>query len=87
MELQIMTNTTISSKISGIPCRIQVTSFLYATPSRGNAFSVDSSDDYYGYCDFEFVVLDRKGYRANWLAKKMTPADVSRIENEIMTQM
>ena len=32
--------------------------------------------------DFEFDLLDRKGYRARWLEKKVTEKDVERLERE-----
>lgn len=74
----------IESKIAGIPCRIQVDSCLVKKPFKGSAFNCDSSDDYYGYTDISFTVLDRKGYKAAWLEKKMTQKDVERIEKEIL---
>jgi len=43
----------------------------------------DASDwDYYGYTDMDFTVLDRKGYKAPWLERKMTSEDVIRIQEE-----
>ena len=35
---------------------------------------------FYGYTECEFDVLDRKGYRAAWLERKMTSQDHSDIE-------
>lgn len=77
---------SFETKISGIPCIIRVDYVVGAKPFRGSAYQCDSSDDYYGYCDIAFTVLDRKGYVANWLRNKMTAKDVTRIEQEILSQ-
>jgi hypothetical protein len=39
--------------------------------------------DYYGYTESEWEVLDRKGYKAAWLERKLSSKDESRIESEI----
>jgi len=72
----------IESKIAGIPCLIQVDrcdvvkgSFRYDAPSDW---------DYHGYTEVEFTVLDRGGYPAPWLERKMTDDDTDRIESEIL---
>ena len=75
----------IESKVSGIPCLIHVNSVSGKKPFSGSAFNCDSSDDYYGYSDVEFTVLDRKGYKAPWLEKKLTQQDISRIEDQILS--
>lgn len=76
----------IESNIQGIPCLIEVTTFSRVKPWRGCISNCPSSDDYYGYSEIEFDVLDRKGYRAKWLERKMTAEDKSRIESEILSQ-
>jgi len=43
----------------------------------------DSADDYYGYTEMEWELLDRKGYPAKWLENKLTDDDIERIESEI----
>lgn len=66
------------SKVCGIPCIVQVTTYSKAMPMRiwGSGM---------GDCDppepeeFEFQLLDRKGYPAKWLEAKLTPADEQRI--------
>lgn len=67
----------IESDISGIPCKIGVTEYEQGSYN----YNASSDWDYYGYCDWE--VLDRKGYAADWLVKKMTDKDTSRINAEI----
>ena len=53
--------------IEGIPCLIGVTHYF---KQRGNPLTWSSDLDYYGYTECEYVILDRKGYRAKWLDKK-----------------
>ena len=75
---------SIESRIAGIPCIIRVDTCIVVPPFRDSPHNCDSSDDYYGYRDVEFTVLDRKGYKAAWLERKMTVADKNRIEQEIL---
>ena len=74
----------IESQIQGIPCQIGVDTLLIVPPWNGPAHTCPSRDDYYGYTEIEFTVYDRKGYKADWLAKKMTGDDIERIEEEIL---
>lgn len=74
----------INSQIQGIPCLIEVTTFNVVKPWKGSPFTCPSSDDYYGYTEVEFNVLDRKGYKATWLECKMTDKDIARIKEEIL---
>lgn len=73
----------IETTISGIPCEVEMVSGTYQKPWRGSAHNCPSDWDYYGgWFDVEFAVYDRKGYRAKWLEKKMTPKDEARILEE-----
>jgi len=74
----------MESTISGIPCFIDVETCNVVKGSFD--YNAASDWDYHGYTEIEFTVYDRKGYIANWLAKKMTDEDVSRIEGEILAQ-
>ncbi len=74
----------IESQVAGIPCLIQIDTYVNVKPWKGSAHTCDNSDDFYGYTDIEFTVLDRKGYKAAWLEKKLTAADKKRIEQEII---
>jgi hypothetical protein len=59
----------IDYTIIGIPCIINVTHFYSQAPDA----SCKSSDmDFQGYEEIEYEVLDRKGYKADWLAAKVT---------------
>lgn len=73
----------VESKISGIPCLIGVMTYANVKPWKGSAHSCPSDLDYYGYCEMEYDVLDRKGYMANWLSKKITDYDIERIEEAV----
>ena len=71
---------TIETRISGIPCLVEVTYFFRQKPLGP---SCDSDWDCHGYTDIEFEVLDRRGRPAPWLVRKMTESDKERIELEI----
>ena len=62
------------SHVQGIPCKVRVTD---ATPYIPESWNGPAEGG-----DFEFELLDRKGYRARWLEKKVTEADVERLERE-----
>ena len=71
----------MNTHISGIPCMVQVDYFFVQKPLGPRA---DSDLDCYGYSEISFTVLDRKGYVAPWLAKKMTSEDEDRIKDELI---
>lgn len=69
------------TRINGIPCRCRVLQYEPYLPPRitGTGFGdCDPPDDEY----FEFEVLDRKGYAANWLGKYITPDVEERLLDE-----
>jgi hypothetical protein len=51
--------------------------------SGSYSYNAASDWDYYGYSDAEWEVLDRKGYKAAWLERKLTARDNDRINAEI----
>ena len=51
-------------KIAGIPCLIKVESAVVNPGSY--SYNAVSDYDYYGYCEIEYTVCDRKGYPAPW---------------------
>lgn len=75
------------SRIAGIPCQIEVKSLEVHRPYRGSAHTCDSDTEYYGYTDCEFEILDRRGRKAEWLARKMTGKDEQRIIKEAMEEI
>lgn len=76
---------TIETRVRGIPCLIGVNNF---ERHRGSfSYNAPSHDDYYGHTEFDWELLDRKGYRADWLAKKLTDADIDFIEDTIVNHL
>jgi hypothetical protein len=75
----------IPTKISGIPCLIGVEHFDEVEGSF--SYNAASDWDYTGYTESEWVVLDRKGYKADWLAKKLENDDIAGIEDAIYSYM
>lgn len=71
------------TRIKGIPCILGVTYFHHQPPWRGSAHTCDSDMDYYGYTELEYDVLDRRGYRAEWLAKKIDGELETELRNEL----
>lgn len=76
---------TLETRISGIPCQVLIETCNIVKGSYN--YNAASDWDYYGYREIEFTVLDRKGYEARWLEKKLTAEDISRIEDEIVSYM
>lgn len=72
---------TIDSRVCGIPCQVGVISYLNVPGSF--SYRAPSDLDYYGYCEIEFDVLDRRGRPAPWLERKLDDDEVGRIECEI----
>ena len=62
------------SHVQGIPCKVRVTYATLYVPASWDAPAEGG--------DFEFDLLDRKGYRAKWLEAKVTEADVERLEQK-----
>ena len=71
----------MQTRISGIPARIEVTSFTPWRPARlyGHPDSWAPAEG-----EIEWSVLDRHGRPAPWLEKKLTPAERRRIEGELI---
>ncbi len=71
----------MNTRISGIPARIEVTSYIPWRPARlyGHPDSWAPAEG-----EIEWVVCDSKGRRAEWLEKKLTPAERRRIEGELI---
>lgn len=70
----------LESRIQGIPCRVRVDYYFKQKPL---GIHCDSDLDALGYTDMQYTILDRKGYPASWLEKKMTDRDISQIEELI----
>lgn len=75
---------TIESRISGIPCLIGIKDY-FKQEAQGRG--ADSDCDCYGYSESDWDVLDRKGYKAKWLEKKLTSKEEEKINNQIQIYM
>jgi len=75
--------TIFNSYVAGIPCQIEVNEYTVIPSWKGNIESCPSADDWYGGIECDFTVLDRRGYAAEWLERKMSEEDKDRIESEI----
>lgn len=69
--------------ISGIPCQIEVTHYLRQAPN----IRADNPDDFYGYTELEFDVLDRRGRPAPWLERKLDDTQTARIKGELLSEI
>ena len=69
------------TKISGIPCLCKVIEYSPYRPMKvyGSGMGDCHPPEYE---EFDFEILDRKGYKANWLTKKLKPEDTDRLLEE-----
>ena len=70
-------------RVSGIPCIVSVEEYSYTPPYRGSVYSCDSDIDWYGDEEIYYSILDRKGYAAPWLEKKITDSEDENIREAI----
>ena len=75
---------TFPTRISGIPCQIRVNEYYPAIPMRvtGPGFGDAEPPE---PAVIEYEVLDRKGYKAEWLARKLSDDDDIRIQKEFLS--
>jgi len=73
----------LENTVKGIPCQIRVDQFYIQPRWKGSPHTCPSSDDYYGYTEVNYTVLDRRGREAPWLEKKITADEDKRICDEI----
>lgn len=70
-----------NTRIAGIPCQIEVTCYSEERPMLITGWGFGDAEPPEPE-EFDYLVLDRKGYPASWLADKMTDEDEERILNE-----
>ena len=87
MAYQFAAACQFASNVCGIPCIIKVAHYAKQSAWQGSAHSCASDWDYYGYEEIEYSVLDRKGYPAAWLERKLTQKEHRRIVREISDVM
>ena len=75
----------IEHRVCGIPCIIGVTDYEGYTPAYNSGPPENCYPAEGGSGDFE--ILDRKGYRAKWLEKKLTARDEDAIQELIYDHM
>lgn len=73
--------------VSGIPCLIGVSDFRNVEPWKGSPHSCDSAADFYGYTECEWDVLDRRGRKADWLARKLLPDETAKVDEAVIDEM
>lgn len=66
--------TIIQTRLAGIPCQIAVTDFK--TVKGSYIYDAPSDLDYYGYCEYDYEILDRRGRPAAWLERKVSEAEI-----------
>lgn len=74
------------SKIQGIPCKVKVIDYYPYRPAARWGKEPNESDppELEG---LEYTILDRKGYKAPWLMKKLTAQDDERILEDYHLQV
>lgn len=60
---------TISIRAAGIPCKAKVLRYR-KHPGSFSRFAADP-EQYFGWTDLRYKILDRKGYDATWLRNKL----------------
>jgi hypothetical protein len=74
----------IEHRVKGIPCWVKVNFYHDTPPWRGPIHRCDSDWDYYGNTEIDFNILDRRGRPAPWLEAKLSDADRTALESEII---
>ena len=74
------------TRISGIPCQCQVNYYSPFKPMKiyGSGFGDAHPPEYE---EFQFTILDRKGYKADWLENKLTVKDKDRLLEEFHIEL
>lgn len=71
--------TVFATRVAGIPCQCHVLS--YTAPLHGTLYDPPESSN------FSYELLDRSGYHAKWLERKLTEKDDARLEEEFNDYM
>ena len=76
-----MIDLTISCRVQGIPAQARLLSYSpFRDGRRGHPDSWLPDEPEY----LEYEILDRRGYSAPWLERKLTPDDRTSIESALL---
>lgn len=67
------------TRVAGIPCGVVVLGYRDASDWSSNPAMAEPEDR-----EFEFILVNLRGYRARWLERKLTECDCKRIEAEYL---
>lgn len=74
---------TFDHIIQNLPCQVDTLSISGQKPDP----YADNSDDYHGYVDIDFRLLDPKGQPAVWLEQLMTKEEREKVEKLILQHL
>lgn len=72
-------NADFETKVAGIPCGVVVLEYRNVSGWSSNPEMAEPDDH-----EFEFILVNTRGYRAHWLERKLTGSDYRRIETEYL---
>ena len=78
--LAVRRTPDFTTTVYGIPCGVVVECYIPAT--MGNLFALPEDCYPPEPSEFEFYLVDRRGYKAEWLMDKLTDEDNARLERE-----
>lgn len=67
------------TRVASIPCGVVVLEYRDASGWSSNPAMAEPDDH-----DFEFILVNARGYRIEWLERKLTECDCKRIEAEYL---
>jgi len=73
---------TIEARIQGIPCQVQLDYYEPVTPAYRRGHPDNWEPESGG--ELRWSVLDRRGYPAPWLVRKLTDKDADHIEHALL---
>jgi hypothetical protein len=69
--------------IADIPCGICIDSYTHVPPFNGPMHKCDSTEEFYGYTDISYTILNKHGREAQWLIATLTREQDLAILDEI----
>lgn len=73
---------TLPITIKGIPASVHITEYWPGLPSKlsGHPDSWEPAEP----AEVSFIICDREGYEASWLARKLNDAEISALHTEVI---